>query len=402
MATIVAVCPYCRAGGVRAPANAVGASATCPKCGSSFTIMPSEGAPGWSGGPPTRPGNTTAAETKPTAALSDVTEPSPIIPPDPLLTAKAEADAKPKSKSKKSKKAKTEPAPSAEPQLVTAPVPASAPATESDDPDEATDFGLMFGLVAVSLVGVAVVASQFPYGRFIAAGLGLLGLLVGLLALGSEGQARKAGAAAVSLHLLLLLVVFLMPSLLSLDPWRQPPDEVPKGPFAVSHLTGEKRPTSPAETLDSLTSSWENQDVRVTLKSAHVGPVELRGPKDAKRTTKESYLHLTLRVSNVGVERELNLTGWAAGQGLDGLRVTDAGGKDLKPAAFDGAWQPDRGRPLPRVFPGHASEVVLLYAAPAKTDAVRVTVAGTAFGMEGEVKFRTGAGAAVPPGGPRG
>ena len=33
MATIVALCPYCRRGGVRAPERIIGSVATCPKCG---------------------------------------------------------------------------------------------------------------------------------------------------------------------------------------------------------------------------------------------------------------------------------------------------------------------------------------------------------------------------------
>src|SRR6188472_3377925 len=78
MTTIVAMCPYCRAGGVRAPATAVGALATCPKCRSSFTVIPSDeplpGATGPSANPPVGGG-----ETRPAAALPDVTEPSPVL-----------------------------------------------------------------------------------------------------------------------------------------------------------------------------------------------------------------------------------------------------------------------------------------------------------------------------------
>src|SRR5689334_13075142 len=85
MATIISICPYCGIGGVRAPQASIGASATCPKCKSSFTVMPSDGLPGWAKEPPPPaaepPPSSSTQETKPAAAIgtADVTEPSPIL-----------------------------------------------------------------------------------------------------------------------------------------------------------------------------------------------------------------------------------------------------------------------------------------------------------------------------------
>ena len=149
---------------------------------------------------------------------------------------------------------------------------------------------------------------------------------------------------------------------------------------------------SPGDALDASKTSWQFQDVRVTVRSS-VGPAELHGPKDAKRITKENYLFLTVQVRNVGFEREVPLSGWAAGLGADGVRVTDANGKALAPATFEAGWTTDRGKPAPRAVPGHGSEVLLLFAAPpAKTDHVRVQLSGTAMGFQDEIKFRTGTG----------
>src|SRR5262245_6139217 len=39
---ILAACPYCKVGKVRAPADAIGASATCPRCYNSLTIVDSQ------------------------------------------------------------------------------------------------------------------------------------------------------------------------------------------------------------------------------------------------------------------------------------------------------------------------------------------------------------------------
>jgi hypothetical protein len=368
MATIVAVCPYCRAGGVRAPASAVGASATCPKCGSSFTVLPSEGVPGWAKPTETKPGVAPpSAETQPSASLPDVTEPSPVVSSD----EKSELEAKPKPRKPKP-----------------APAPVAAP-PEPEEPAEATDVALVFALAALALVGPAVLATLFPYGRFVAAGLAGVGLLAAVAALFAEGRARLVGGGAAALHFGLLVVVFLAPSWLNLDPWLGAKEEGPRGPFAVAHGSGERKPVSPADWIDANTNSWENGDARLTVGPAAVGPLELRGPKDARKNTKEQYLELVVRVANIGVEREILLPPWATGQGADGLRVTDPAGKPLQAAAFDAGWTPDRGKPGTRAMPGVSTELRFHFVAPPpKTEFIRVTLGGEPFGVQDEIKFR--------------
>jgi hypothetical protein len=120
--------------------------------------------------------------------------------------------------------------------------------------------------------------------------------------------------------------------------------------------------------------------------------VELRGPKDARRKTREQYFQVQLRLANAGVERQIDLSGWAAGQGTEGVRVTDAAGKALAPATFEGAWQPDRGRPARQLLPGHPSDLKFVFAAPpAGAASVRLELSGAAFGLPDQtVKFQFG------------
>ncbi len=365
MPTIIAICPYCRAGGVRATSYAVGASATCPKCKSNFTLMPEDDPPDWakcsaeasfSSVPPVeKPKLPTVAETLPTAAaLSDVTEPSPVLP----------AKLKPK------------------------PAPATAPSFDLPAP---ADMGLVFALLAFILVGPAVLASQLPYGRIIALVLAAGGLVGGLLCLGAEGKARVAGLGAAALHFLGIVVLLFLPSWLGHYPSSSDgkPEEL-KGPHAVDLNSGAPAPISPADWLNAGTVSWQSGNVRVTVRAA-VGPLELSGPKGAKRTTKEPYLRLAVRVRNTGFENELPLSGWAAGQGADGVRVLDANDRPLKIAAFESAWAPERGKPTTGTLPGHTSEVVLVFAPPpAKSEFVRVQLSGAAVGAPDEIRFRAG------------
>jgi hypothetical protein len=318
--------------------------------------------------PPARPDTTPpAAETQPAAALPDVTEPSPILPREERTKV-----VKPKAKS------------APEPEL-------STQSEDAEEPAEPTDYGMVIALFALILVGVAVLASQLPFGRFIAAAIALVGLLGGVATLGTEGQSRLAAGGAVLLHLLVLFVVFFAPSVLSLDPWRRPADTGPQGPQAISHT--DQRAT-PADWVDASNASWQFKDVRVSITAASIGPVELRGPKDARRTTKEQYLQFQVRVTNAGVERQLDLSGWAIEQGIDSIRITDSSGKSLKPASFptENGWVFERtpSKTLEHVFPTKFSEAKFYFTAPAtKTDYVRVQLPGAAVGFPEEMlKFQ--------------
>src|SRR5262245_14639421 len=192
MPTIVSICPYCRAGGVRAPQSNIGASATCPNCKSSFTVMPSDGLPGWARDPqpapvPSKPQAAPTDETRPAAAvgMADVTEPSPLLPDD----ERSQVESRP------------------------ATVPA-APALieEPDEESVPADIGWFVALAALILVGVAVVASQLPYGRIIGAAIALAGVIGGLASLGAEGRSKLAAGLAIALNGLVLVVVVLLPS----------------------------------------------------------------------------------------------------------------------------------------------------------------------------------------------
>jgi len=293
--------------------------------------------------------------------MADVTEPSPLL----------SADQPPRSK--------------ASPALVA--VPDEAP--ERADPP---DMGLVIALVALILVGVAVVVSQFSFGRVIAVGIAGLGFVGGLAALLSDGRAKLAGAMAVGLHGLILLAVLFLPSWLRLDPWQTPLElGRPEGPQAVEHGGGHLSPVSPVDWIDAGKFSWQNNDVRVTVRSAFLGSVEGSGKKDAKRMSKDQYFHIYLRVANAGIEREIVLSGWAVGQKVEEVVVTDPAGKIFKPARLEENKLTDRGKPLAHLFPGNKSEPYLIFAAPqSKPESLHVRLPGSAVGASEEIRFQIG------------
>lgn len=359
--SIVAVCPYCRAGGVRAPDRAAGAVATCPKCGSHFTVVPDEALPEWakpaaaSSSSP-RPHSTPAApppatnDIRPYSTAADVTEPSPVLPP------------------------------------VLRP-PVVVPSVPAFEPPAAAEAGFTVALAAAVLFGVAMLATLFPFGRAIALVLAVVGFSVGFGCLLAEGRARLVGPAAGMLHLAAIALLLFAPRWLALEPWREVvTDDAPKGPQAVGHGTGLM---APADWVDASTASWQVRDVRVSVASAVVGPIELTGPNGAKQTPKETYLQLSVRVANEGVERRIELSGWATGNGGEGFTLTDLAGKLLRPKAFEGAWQPVAVPKVTGLYPGKSAETLFWFdAPPGRVEYLRLELPGSAVGVEKSVRFQ--------------
>lgn len=248
---------------------------------------------------------------------------------------------------------------------------------------------MVMALSALALVGVATLATLFPFGRFISATVAVVGLVGGLASLGAEGRAKLAAGLAIGLHSLILLVVLIFPSWVNLDPWSGGEIEnAPAGPLAFSHA---KKTVSLASWVDPSSASWQFKDVRVTIVSSSVGPLDLLDPKGMKRPSKEHYLQMVVRVANIGWERPLNLSGWTVGQNLDLVQVTDSAGRAIKPPVFEEGWFPEspNSKPAEKLYPGKSSEVRLIFSAPQpRIDFVRVALPGTTFGFEEAVQFQ--------------
>lgn len=331
MATFVAMCPYCRAGGVRAPHGAVGASATCPRCKSNFTVVPSDDAP--AAQPP--------AETRPAPAL---TEPSPVLPAAPPV-----------------------------------PLPSALAGALPDAPAAP-----LLPVLSLMLFGPSVLATQLPHGRAWAlagAGVGLL------LALAGFGAGRRgpvwAGCAAV-LHACAAAAVLALPAWFGLAPREGgPPPDLPPGPFAVNDFEGTARPLAGGEWVNAPREVWAYGDLRASVDLA-LGPVELFGPHGARRTSREP--HLVLRVVMVnGGPHEVPLVGWIAGAGRAPSVL--ANGKTLAPSAFPNGWGLAPDAPAPVLAPGEAVERRFAFAPP-RAATVSVVLDGTTPGAPDVARFR--------------
>ena len=347
--TIVAMCPYCRAGGVRAPEQSIGASATCPNCGSNFTVVPDSGLPGW-GTPKPAAAPAPTDETRPPATTADVTEPSPVV------------------------------APASPPRLPSRKgTPSAAPLSP---PTEMT-----FPLLALALFGPAVLATQIPFGRFVALALAVVGGLLAVAGLASDRRARRVAQAALALHVAFAAVLVAAPSVLGLESWGGAAADPRDAPHSIDHATGE---FGPADGIDASSASWEAGDVRVTVRSVAVAPLDLVGPSGAKRTTKEPAVRVVIRVSNEGVGRRVELAGWAVGG--EGVRLADSAGAVRQEKRFEPGWEVSgRGAARSGVYPGHSVEVVLAFEPPAgRPTGFTLELPGDAVGTPDPIRFTIG------------
>jgi hypothetical protein len=333
MATIVALCPYCRRGGVRAPERSIGSLTTCTKCSRQFTIVPKEQAEDLTPGP--------VSEPKPVVVAPVAAEPSPV------------------------------------------PI-----AATPNQPVSERDPAFTLCLIAFTCFGLGVVATQFPFGRWIGLGLCGLGLLLGLGCLLAEGRVRKFGAAAAGLNLIAVLLLAIVPDWLGFTPQLDDSDGLLKGSHSISLNTND---IQTAGRIDAGKAVYANDDVRIGVRTA-VQPLELVGPNGAMRTTRERVLKVQIAIANAGVQRRIPLLGWAAGNPGESVQLTDPAGTPLKVKALDAGWKPAGFEKSEGIFPGKSAEVVLLFEPPASSktkriDYLNLELPGSGVGLIDPIRF---------------
>jgi len=241
-------------------------------------------------------------------------------------------------------------------------------------------------LVAVALGGVSLVLSQVPYGRGGAAAVASLGLLLGIGGLSVARRKRVVGALGGLLNGAALAVMIALPSWLGWPSWWPAPDADDSRTVKAVRYDGSA--AEPAEWVDVATASWQLRDVRVTVSLAAMGPVELTGPEQKRRWTREDYLQVWVRVENVGVARRVDCQGWGVPPPGVLPRLTNAAGKVLAAQALTGEFQP-AGRPrAAALFPGKQADYLLIFELPSdRTPFLRLELPGAAFGGTEAVKL---------------
>lgn len=257
-----------------------------------------------------------------------------------------------------------------------APPRATSPETESGTPPVPHDDPLRLALVAIALAGVASLASYIPYGR-IATVLGtLVGLGLAAVALLGLERRRWVGATAAGVNAAVLFLAAVAPSWLAGSRPKPPEDDSPKTPVALWLDGAAPKPT---DWVPADRAGWRHADVRAVV--ASVGVVPEPAAKGAKRG-KDRVLKVTVTLTNVGVARGIDVTGWAANTPAEPrLVTTDGAPRPLHPETD--------AQPRATLYPGKSADFVFLFACPPgpPTD-LRLELPGAAFGGEFPVRFQ--------------
>lgn len=338
-----AVCQFCRGSKFRVPFKKRGTFATCPKCAHEFMLVPESGVD------------------VPLMQYNDIPFDDDDHPPSPSASEILVEEPG----------ATTATAPQA---VATTEMPAAVPATPPR-PGDFPDYAVRTALVACGFVGVSMIASQFPYGRFVAAPLAGLGLLLGGLSLLGLESRKWLGLAAVGLNALALLLVLALPTWLGLSSWT-PAGDPETAPKPVTAVGRDGSLPKNAEWVDAGQAVWQQGDVRITVANVTIGPLDPMAKDPAKR--KDRALKLTLKLSNVGVARAIEFTSWSPSPTAE-TKLTTVAGATLLPRAV--------ATEKATVYPGKSAESVLTFAAPDKADDLRLEIPAEAFGGTDPARF---------------
>ena len=366
---ILAVCPFCKQGKVRAPDTAVGMSATCPSCHNCFTIAASS-EPAAKAGPARTAVAAKAAIASP--AKPAVSDPTPL-PAGIISDETLESEAVPP--------LPAEPAP--EPRREKIAIMTYRPAPE---PETESIFSL--AMFAFILAGAALFASQITrYGRYATVALAMLGVFLAFLALISAYRGRRWPALALAANLLTILLITVLPGWLALDSWWPAKVVNDAGMTKVRPLNGGASGMLEGGWLDVSQGAWQRDDMLIAFSRAWVGKVEMVGPKDKRQVSKSKALVVGLKFTNVGAARRIEYRSWQRPAPPDApLPVaTDSTGKVLAAMKIDEGWEVPSHATNGTMLPGKSHEDWLLFEAPdPKAEYVRLELPSWAFGDKGE------------------
>lgn len=366
----IAVCPFCNEGKVKVPDGAVGHRATCPRCGQRFTLTRSLATPE-TPAPPTKSGarSTRATPAPPSGARHRPTD----VVRAPKNAGDPSAAAPPRFRGETADENEA----SAE----------EKPAAERSEP-MAGDPPFLAALVAIVVGGIGLLASQITdAGRYVALALAAVGILVGLGSTVLRLAKPLVPAFAALFNTVILLVLIGWPGLLGLPPWRM--IEVPLDTKTVHVVTrdGTVADGDAGEWVDAARGLWQQGDIRVAIRNASIGLVELVGPGEKRKPSKVPGLQLTVHVTNAGVMRKVDFKPWDAGALAP--RLTDSSGKTLAPRRFESGWEPAAEPIPPALFPGKSIDQLFVFEPPrAEATHLRLELPAAAFGGTDAVRLR--------------
>jgi hypothetical protein len=263
------------------------------------------------------------------------------------------------------------------------PPPAAAnvpvPVTPAAPPDDA----FAMGLVALGLFGGSALATLVPYGRIVGVVLAVFGLLLaGMSLLGLERR-RWVGWTGASGNAVIALLLCFLPTWLGVTTWRPAgdPNAVPKRALAID-ATGQV--TDSPDGVDASAAVWQHGDTRVAVRQVSIGSDPTAKPPPGKKDKKERIARVTVTLTNVGVGRAIEFTGWDPKSPTEAASLVAGSGQPLSPkvdlAPLGGG----------TVYPGKSFDCVLVFDATAlgPDESLRLELPAAAFGGDPETPAR--------------
>lgn len=367
-----AECPFCHRKLRGVPDHAVGASVSCPRCGSFFTLAPMANPP---------------AEPAPSHPAKEA--PAPVIHAPPAVSRAVQA-------------ARLRPRP--EPPL---------PNLEEDEAQEPAFLPSHRGLgepmaaapswrrlldpvgAASLLAGsIGLLVASFRWLNLLTLPLAGLGLVLGLVGVARLANAGKKGialpAAGAAASFVVLVLAAFWPALLGMAPRSVGVGtEHPRQTFVPRAGMSGGLPAGPqeAEWVDAARGALHYGDLRVRVTSVTVVPAEPKRPAD-KRAKREQYLQIGLRLANIGAAKTFEYHSWGE---LDQpeLTLTDNLGRTYRRQALPPGTEPPGRVRRAELRPGKSVDDLLVFAAP--PDAVeylRLELPAEAFGATGRLRLQ--------------
>lgn len=360
----IALCPHCRIAKVQAPKRKQGMLYTCPKCNTQFPLEPMTE-------------SSLPVDYKLPPMEYDIAEAYRDDPPDDFATARTMVS--------KPLGASTTATPSeVQPVMLPSVPPAIKQSTtiiqELDYTPNPTSLEppMWLTLAAGGVFGLAMIITQFSYGRIIAIPLLLIGCLLGVFGRGNLEQVRKKyGVLAIGVNVLGLILVLLLPDWLRMGPWI-PEGDPNAGPKPALSVPRDSSPPTPAEWVDLKTAYWRQDDVNVDVVSIRQELFDPKAKPESNRLPKH-VLRFTLKISNFNVGRAVSVSGWTSEATP---RLTLASGPPVPFLKVE--------TPLPKdVLGGKDVEIVLVFdVSPVKSGTLALEIPGEGFGAPVPVNFR--------------
>jgi hypothetical protein len=146
-------------------------------------------------------------------------------------------------------------------------------------------------------------------------------------------------------------------------------------------LSGEKpEAAQEGEPVDSTKQAQKQGDMQIAVAQVGITKAPLDGAKEKKQPT-EKYLIVHLRISNVGVERKYDYSGWGQWGSDNAATLRDTKGHAFKLKRFDATWTVKGQVTSTSIFPGKSIDDILIFEAPPPE------LPAAAFGGEGSFIF---------------